>query len=238
LQVEKILERYETISAELGEEIVRRGYDAEELAVLDEFLGHAREVRAERARNPKPDFIKLVRSWGGVTIAYRKSMNDSPAYRLNYEEVAKAFEDGIAYADNLSAVEEVADEFGHVKSLLFEKQVVEDGRWKDSGQIVELAARSVMVAAGTSPNVIYEKEHPGTFKLDKWKQFFQSHAVSTNQELIEIQDPARDVGFFTSYQHPSRREKLISFYGDNHPKYAGNVVKAMASAKVGYPHVV
>jgi NAD(P)H-flavin reductase len=31
---------------------------------------------------------------------------------------------------------------------------------------------------------------------------------------------------------------LISFYGDNHPKYAGNVVKAMASAKFGYPHVV
>jgi len=52
-----------------------------------------------------------------------------------------------------------------VKSLLFEKQVVEDGRWKDSGQVVDLPARSVMVAAGTSPNVIYEKEHPGTFKL-------------------------------------------------------------------------
>ncbi|HEY0370430.1 MAG TPA: pyridine nucleotide-disulfide oxidoreductase, partial [Thermoanaerobaculia bacterium] len=148
------------------------------------------------------------------------------------------FEEGIAYAESLSPVEAVADEFGHVKSLLFEKQVVEDGRWKDSGQVVDLPARSVMVAAGTSPNVIYEKEHPGTFKLDKWKQFFQGYAVSADQELIEIQDPARDVGFFTSYQHPANREKLISFYGDNHPKYAGNVVKAMASAKHGYPQVV
>ena len=34
-----------------------------------------------------------------------------------------------------------------------------------------------MVAAGTSPNVIYEKEHPGTFKLDKYGQFFQSFAA-------------------------------------------------------------
>src|SRR5207244_914908 len=50
LQVEKILERYETISADLGEENVRRGYDAEELGILDEFLGHARKVREERAR--------------------------------------------------------------------------------------------------------------------------------------------------------------------------------------------
>jgi NAD(P)H-flavin reductase len=39
----------------------------------------------------------------------------------------------------------------------------------------------------------------------------------------------------TSYR---RNGKYISFYGDNHPVYAGNVVKAMASAKDGYPWVV
>src|SRR5262249_55439527 len=117
---------------------------------------------------------------------------------------------------------------GHVKALVFSRQVVEDGRWKDSGQMVEMPARSVMVAAGTSPNVIYEKEHPGTFKLDKYGQFFQSYATS-GSELIEGE------GFFTSYQ---RDGKCITFYGDNHPKSAGNVVKAMASAKDGYPHIV
>src|SRR2546423_616144 len=235
LQVEKTLERYEMMSADLGEENVRRGYDAEELAILDEFLAHGRAVRTERARaeatGETPDFIPLVRAWGGVTIAYRKSMLDSPAYRLNYEEVAKAFEEGIFYAENLSPVEAVGDEFAHVKSILFEKQIVEDGRWKDSGEIVELPPRSGMVAAGTSPNVIYEKEHPNTFKLDKWKQFFQSFARS-GSELIEGD------GFFTSYQHPRDHRKLITFYGDNHPIYAGNVVKAMASARDGYREVV
>ncbi|MBV8515949.1 MAG: FAD-dependent oxidoreductase [Acidobacteria bacterium] len=242
VQVEKVLERFETMCAEFGEEHVRAGYDAEELAVLDEFLGHGRAVRDERARaaaaNELPDFIPLVRGWGGVTIAYRKSMLDSPAYRLNYEEIDKAFEEGIAYAEMLSPVEAVSDAYGHVQSLLFEKQIVEDGRWKDSGTIVELPARTVMIAAGTSPNVIYEKEHPGTFKLDQWKQFFQSHALGDGLELIQDDEAARERGFFTSYQHPSRREKLISFYGDNHPTYAGNVVKAMASAKDGYPRVV
>jgi NADPH-dependent glutamate synthase beta subunit-like oxidoreductase/NAD(P)H-flavin reductase len=238
VQVEKVLERYETLSA-AGID-VRAGYDGEELAVLDEFLAHGRAVRAERERaaaaGEKPDFIPLVRSWGGVTIAYRKALTDSPAYRLNHEEVIKAFEEGIAYAEGLSPVEAVPDELGHVQALRFDRQLVEEGRWKDSGQLVDLPARSVMVAAGTSPNVIYEKEHPGTFQLDKWKQFFQSFAVSESGELIEVQDPA-DAGFFTSYRHPSDGRKLITFYGDNHPKYAGNVVKAMASAKDGYPHV-
>jgi NADPH-dependent glutamate synthase beta subunit-like oxidoreductase/NAD(P)H-flavin reductase len=242
VQVEKVLARYEALSADFGEAQVRAGYDAEELLVLDEFLEHGRAVRAERERasaaNEAPDFIPLVRAWGGVTIAYRKSMLDSPAYRLNYEEIEKAFEEGIAYADMLSPVEAVSDEFGHVRSLLFEKQVVEDGRWKDSGEIIELPARSVMIAAGTAPNVIYEKEHPGTFKLDKWKQFFQSYSLGEGLELIEDDEVARERGFFTSYQHPARREKLITFYGDNHPRYAGNVVKAMSSAKYGYPHVV
>src|SRR6202035_5202260 len=31
--------------------------------------------------------------------------------------------------------------------------------------------------------------------------------------------------------------RAISFFGDLHPSYAGNVVKAMASAKQGYPVV-
>ncbi|MEO8679192.1 MAG: pyridine nucleotide-disulfide oxidoreductase, partial [Vicinamibacterales bacterium] len=42
-------------------------------------------------------------------------------------------------------------------------------------------------------------------------------------------------GFFTSHNHDGR---FVSYYGDNHPRYNGNVVKAMASAKDGYPHVV
>ena len=49
-QVEKTLERYEMLAAASGEAAVRRGYDSEELELLDEYLGHGRAVRAERAR--------------------------------------------------------------------------------------------------------------------------------------------------------------------------------------------
>jgi NAD(P)H-flavin reductase len=42
-------------------------------------------------------------------------------------------------------------------------------------------------------------------------------------------------GIFTSY---SSNGRFVSYYGDNHPRYAGNVVKAMASAKHGYREVV
>src|SRR5581483_9966085 len=72
LQVEKALDQYESLIADVGEQPIRSVYDAEEQEALDEFLEHGRAVRAERARaaaaGEPPDFIRLVRSWGGVTI--------------------------------------------------------------------------------------------------------------------------------------------------------------------------
>jgi NAD(P)H-flavin reductase len=106
-------------------------------------------------------------------------------------------------------------------------------RFRRQQQSVELPARALLVAAGTSPNVTYEKEYPGTFGLDKQGRFFQPHRVVRDGGMSRL-EPHPD-GFFTSYQSHGR---FISYYGDNHPRFAGNVVKAMASAKEGYRHVV
>jgi NAD(P)H-flavin reductase len=236
LQVEKTLRQYEALSKEIGEARVRGYYDPEEQGLLDEYLAHGREVAAERERaelaGEPPDFVPLVRRWGGVTLAYRKRMIDAPAYRLNHEEVVKALEEGITFAELLNPTEAVADEFGHVKEMIFgrEGQEGQDGREKT----VTLPARTVLVAAGTTPNVTCEKEAPGTFKMDAKKKFFQPHAVSPNGDGRFHLTPDPD-GFFTSYDASGR---FVSYYGDNHPRFAGNVVKAMASAKMGFPHVV
>ena len=226
VQVEKTLERYEILCADRGEASVREGYDAEELQVLDEFLEHGRAVRAERQRahasGEQPDFVPLVRGWGGVTLAYRKRMVDSPAYRLNHEEVVKALEEGIWFAENLDPREIITDETDQAKALVF----------KGPNGPVELPARTILVAAGTSPNVTYEKEQPGTFQLDSKRRFFQGFRAEGSGRTLSLQPDSS--GFFTSYNNNGR---LVSYYGDNHPMYAGNVVKAMASAKDGYPKV-
>jgi NADPH-dependent glutamate synthase beta subunit-like oxidoreductase/NAD(P)H-flavin reductase len=249
VQVEKTLDQYEALCAELGEAAVRRQYDAEELATLDEFCAHGREVRAERARageaGEMPDFTTLVRRWGGVTLAYRKRMVDSPAYRLNHEEIIKALEEGIVFAENLNPIEALPDEHGAVRGVVFRRdlqaapagpagQVLQLAPAGQASDTVTLPARSVMVAAGTSPNVTYEKEAPGTFQLDAKRRFFQAHRIDRDAEgrLVPVPDCC---GFFTSYESDGR---FVSYYGDNHPRFAGNVVKAMASAKNGYPHVV
>jgi NAD(P)H-flavin reductase/NADPH-dependent glutamate synthase beta subunit-like oxidoreductase len=227
LQVEKALVQYEALAAERGEASVRAAYDAEELELLDEYLMHGRAVRAERARaagvGELPNFVPLVRAWGGVTIAYRKRMIDSPAYRLNHEEVVKALEEGIVFAENLNPTEAVPDACGALRAMVFVRE---------SGQVT-LPARTLLVAAGTSPNVTCEKEAPGTFMLDSKKKFFQPHvAVAKDDGRFHLAPDAN--GFFTSYERDGR---FVTYYGDNHPRYAGNVVKAMASAKDGFRHV-
>ncbi|HXG87717.1 MAG TPA: FAD-dependent oxidoreductase [Vicinamibacterales bacterium] len=233
LQVEKIVNRYEVLVSELGEASVRGLMDPEEQGILDEFLSHGSAVRAERVRaveaGEAPDFITLVRQWGGVSLAYRKRMQDSPAYRLNHEEVSKALEEGIVFAENLDPTEAIADEFGGLKAVAFLRKGV-DG----AAERVELPARTLLVAAGTVPNITYEKEHVGTFQLDGRQKFFQGfRAVRAADGTFVLESDAN--GFFTSYNRDGR---LVSYYGDNHPRYNGNVVKAMASAKHGYSHVV
>jgi len=243
VQVEKMLFKYEQIVAEFGEEKIVKTFNDEEIRVLQEFLEHGKEIRAERSRaasaGEEPNFVPLVRSWGGVSLVYRKRLQDSPAYRLNHEEVQKALEEGINFIECMSPTEAVPDEYSAVKALVFERleYVAETGKFEKTGDMHEFPARTVCVAAGTSPNVIYEKEKPGTFKMDEWRQFFQPFKVERNgdgkQHVVET--PKGEAGFFTSYEHDG---KFISYYGDNHPTYAGNVVKAMASAKHGYEKVV
>ena len=244
MQVEKILHRYEILVGRFGEASVRSRYDQEETIILDEFLAHGKAIVAERQRaeaaGELPNFQALVEAWGGVTLFYRKGIVDAPAYRQNHEEIAKALEEGIALAEGMSPLGAEADEYGHLNAVEFEKLVLEEGRWNNSGQNVTVPLRSLYIAAGTSPNTIYQSEYPDTFVMDKWFfQRYQPEWSNDSVELVAMHDEAMPKlgkpAPLTSYQKDG---KFISFYGDNHPVYAGNVVKAMASAKNGYPYVV
>jgi NADPH-dependent glutamate synthase beta subunit-like oxidoreductase/NAD(P)H-flavin reductase len=244
VQVEKIKHRYDVLVATYGEDTVRARYDVEESIILDEFLAHGAAIVAERVRaaneGEAPNFAPLVEAWGGVTLFYRKGIVDAPAYRQNHEEIVKALEEGIALAEGMSPLGANCDRYGHLASVDFEKLVLEDGRWKRAGEPINVPLRSLYIAAGTSPNTIYQNEYPNTFVMDKW--FFQRYEPEfdnnginlvpmSDEKMPKLGKPAP----LTSYQKDG---KFISFYGDNHPVYAGNVVKAMASAKNGYPYVV
>jgi NADPH-dependent glutamate synthase beta subunit-like oxidoreductase/NAD(P)H-flavin reductase len=231
LQVEKFLSRYETLVAERGEAAVRGEWTAQEAETASEFLQHAHEIRAERAlaarEGRKPRLAELMARWGGATIVYRRRLIDSPSYTLNHEEVAKALEEGIAFAERLTPQEVLLDEFGCAGALRLSQADP-----SAAPREVILPARTILVAAGTQPNTVLAREEPQHVRIDgKYFQAVDEHGRNVTPERITKPSSAH---VLMSVRADGR---AISFFGDLHPSFAGNVVKAMASAKQGYPVV-
>jgi NADPH-dependent glutamate synthase beta subunit-like oxidoreductase/NAD(P)H-flavin reductase len=238
VQVEKFLKRYELLASELPERDLAAHWTGEEGEIAKEFLEHARAIRAEHAaasrEGRKPRLAELLNSWGGATIAYRRRMIDAPSYTLNHEEVAKALEEGVRFAECLAPEEVELDNYGAAKALRLEKQRFDDatGALLPTGEKVVLPARAILVAAGTQPNTVLAREDEHNFRLDG--RYFQ--AVDENGQPVKPERIAKPA-------HPqvliSLRPdgKAISFFGDLHPSFSGNVVKAMGGAKQGYPVV-
>lgn len=220
-QVEKIAERYERVKDNI-----------QLTETLKEFLLHAAEIKKERAlakkENREPRFINLIHQWGGVSIVYRQAMQASPAYINNHEELHKALEEGIFYIENLSPVQANVNEEGHCISMTF--KTPEDST-------VTLPAKSILVATGASLNVAYSFEHQNVLERksmqycsyeEKEGELFAAHSTE------HCKDP--HFGPFTSYHHHDQHR--VSFIGDTHPVFHGNVVKAIASAKYTYPKIM
>ena len=228
VQVEKFLKRYETLVAEHGAEGVRA-------QVLRHRAGSRRRLhrpcqgvpRRARRAPPRParapKLSKLIDGWGGVTIAYRRRLIDSPSYTLNHEEVEKAMEEGIRFTEGLTPTRIDQDATGHAERIHFKNA---------EGAECSMPARAVLVAAGTRPNTVLAREDGENFKVDG--QYFQ--ALNDEGAVVKPEKLAKpsEVRVITEMRPDGR---AVSFFGDLHPSFAGNVVKAMGSAKLGWPVV-
>ena len=237
LQVEKFLARYEALVDAQGSTTVEAAWSDHEFLIAEEFLSHARALRAERecaaAEGRPPAIIELLQAWGGATIAYRKRLIDSPSYTLNHEEVEKALEEGIRFAEGLTPLAIEVDEAGHAIGLTVSVQPYDAQGAAGDPRRTLLPARTILVAAGTQPNTVLAREDPAHFHLDG--RHFELHhedgAVAA--PLPGLSKPARPA-VLTNFRDDGR---AVSFFGDLHPSFSGNVVKAMASARQGYPIV-
>jgi NADPH-dependent glutamate synthase beta subunit-like oxidoreductase/NAD(P)H-flavin reductase len=211
IQIEKFAQKYDqNLDFLLNEE---------EKTIAQEFLQHFQELEEERKQAKKENrpinLNKLLEKWGGVKILYRNSLQNSPSYRLNHEEVKKAFEENIKFVPNITPKEAILDEFQAVKAL------------KSTNDQI-FPARTILIAAGIKPNIIIAKEDED-FNLDN--DHFQLIDEKGQKKAKSGSVKANKMHILTYIQD----QKSISFFGDMHPDFSGNVVKAMASSKKGYP---
>ena len=240
LQVEKMLERYEALCAAMGEAAVRGVYDAEEIGLLDEFLAHGRAVRARaRSAPPRPasapNFVPLVRALGRRLA--RLPQAHGRLARLPAEP--RGDHQGARRRHRLRREPEPGGGgSGRVRPRVGRPVPRADHRERPVARAASRRSRCRRARCSSRParrrTSRTRRERPGTFQLDEKRKFFQPHAIARGGDGAWHLVPARE-GFFTSY---SRDGRFVTYYGDNHPRYAGNVVKAMASAKDGYPQIV
>ena len=139
VQVEKFLTRYEA----LGED---PSWNPEERAIA---AGIHRATRRRCAARIAGRATRAAASPGAAsTIAYRRRLVDSPSYTLNHEEVEKALEEGIAFAEGLTP-----DAHRGRRA-----RPCPGGLLSANEKEVTLKARSVLIAAGTQPNTVLARE--------------------------------------------------------------------------------
>ncbi len=184
-------------------------------------------MRAERAAaagaGRPPYFAALLESWGGATLAYRRTLVDAPSYTLNHEEVAKAMEEGVRFAEGLTPLSVETDRFGHAAGLRVRRA---------DGSEAMLPARAVLVAAGTQPNTVLAREDSRVQLDGKYFQAIDADGNPVTPARALSKPDSTDV-----LMHRDQGGRFVSFFGDLHPSFFGNVVKAMGSAKRGYPIV-
>jgi RPE3 domain-containing protein len=147
----------------------------EDIEIAEEFIAHA--ALFKEAKNDR-EKLEIIKKLGGVTICYRGNIKDSPAYRLNHEEIEQAMAIGAGFKEQAAPAKLITDENKYAKAIEFT-----DG--------TRIDAKTVLVAIGTEQN-----DFQDIFKTE---------------------------------------ESRFSYFGDCNQKYSGSVVKALASAKDGYP---
>lgn len=161
--------------------------DTEDLEIAQELIEHAKLFRKTNTDSEKLGILNQI---GGVTICYRKTIEESPAYKLNHEEIEHAMAIGVKFEESLLPKTIHKDKYSHVESIEFfgDKKII---------------AKSILMAIGTGENDFQDIN-----ELDK-----------INSDIFKNKD------------------RKISYFGDCNQKYAGSVVKALASAKNGYREI-
>lgn len=224
IQVKKFSKRYHQLIKEIGKDKVHAGWNDQEETLATEMLGHA--VQLEKAQDMGKR-LKLLKEWGGATIVYRRDIKKSPAYTLNHEELEKALQEGIEILDQAVPLKVITDEFDRANGLLIEK---------GNREKFLLSARTILIAAGTQPNTNLRYDIPDQIYLNETEEKIVFQAVDENGNIVRPEKISKPKETHV-LMYVNENKKAVSFFGDLHPSFSGNVVKAMASAKKGYPIV-
>tara|TARA_A100001015_G_C15039530_1_gene738667 strand:+ start:798 stop:4202 length:3405 start_codon:yes stop_codon:yes gene_type:complete len=211
-QIEKFAKKVKILEGFYGVEKFWKFFTDYEKKIADEFLSHNKILQ----QGGKAELYKEI---GNVKILYRKKIQQSPAYRQNHEELIQAIAQGVEFVEEAEIKKVIKDEEGFLQKVIFK-----DGQ--------ELKCKTLLIAAGTDPNISVVDEDKLGLDLDG--KYFAQIDLQGNKKPKNHFVKHGDYSFFNRIDDDG---KSISFFGDLHPNFEGSVVKAIASAKIGHSQI-
>lgn len=211
-QIEKFAKKVKILEEFYGKDKFWRFFNEYEKVIADEFLSH-NEILQQDGKS------ELFKEIGNAKILYRKKIQQSPAYRQNHEELIQAISQGVEFIEEAEIKNVIKDDQGFLQKVVFK-----DGQ--------ELDCKTLLIAAGTDPNIsVVDEDRLG---LDLDGKYFAQIDLQGNKKTKNNFVKHGDYSFFNRIDDDG---KSISFFGDLHPNFEGSVVKAMASAKIGHSQI-
>ena len=223
VQLEKVATRIHRLTEEKGAEAVRAMFDEEEWEPAP-GPAPARDASSRRSaiapprEGRDPRLQPLLDRWGGVTLVYRalgpRVAGVPPQPRGGREEPrgGRPLRRGPR-----------ARRGGPRFARPHQGREVRSPR-RATAREVELPARTLCVAAGTSPNTMYEKEYEGTFALDTKKQYFQVHTarrVAASEVTLTPADEEHRRGVLRELRRRPGKRNVVSLLRRQPPVLRG-----------------
>src|SRR5204863_9836181 len=109
-----------------------------------------------------------------------------------HEEVAKALEEGIGFAERITPEEVLLDQYGCARALRVSSNAEADINPGAPPLDVVMPARTILVAAGTQPNTVLGREEPQHVAIDgKYFQAFDESGEKVKPERVTKPSAAR-----------------------------------------------
>ncbi|KJV92614.1 palindromic element RPE4 domain-containing protein [Rickettsia bellii] len=198
-QVKSFVKDYEFVVAKYGKD-----YTEEDKEIAEEFIAHAKLF--EKAKNNE-ELKEVFKKLGGATIYYRGKLQDSPAYKLNHEELIYALALGVNFEENMQPLRINNDKYGHVESVEFRNQTY------------LMLSRGLTTGSSKSTN------------CNAVADFLDPVVKPRDNIIVKAKTVIMAIGIENNTEFD---EDKYSYFGDCNPKYSGSVVKALANSKDGY----
>ncbi len=207
-QVLKFKHRYDALKVNLSDEEIRRNWTAQENELAGLYLEHACEIEKIDIQQNLEKLHSFIDQWGGVTLLYRKDIIQSPAYRINVDELKAALNEGIKVIYDEEVIDIQSDAMGCIHQIQTMERI--------------LPCKTLLLGTGLKPNasIVHDEDC----------------LIIENDYLKTVDDDDLDNPLLKVKN--SKYQNKISCFGDLNSRYHGSVVKAMASAKKGYPFIL